>query len=85
MYELSYVWKDCPESDVENYILMGIFTQKNMLRKAIKKIRKKESKDKKRGKIYINKIDLNRKINGWENGYFTDFETGLDLPFWMKE
>ena len=66
MYELKYVWKDCPESDVENYVLVGVFTQKKLLRKVVKKIRKKESRDKMRGKIYIHKIDLDRKINEWE-------------------
>ena len=51
----------------------------------VKKIRKKEFRDKMRGKIYINKIDLDRKINEWEEGYFTEVETGLDIPFWMKK
>lgn len=83
MYEVSYVWKESKNSEIEHYTFVGIYSKKKRAERMAAELKKRKRADGKKGKIYLKKIKTNK--GEWEEGFFTDTRTELDLPYWMMK
>lgn len=71
LYEVSYVWQDKKDKNIDYCVFIGIYSQKEYAKKAIKKIKKKKYCKKLHGEFYLCKVSLDKKVNDWFEGYVT--------------